>query len=164
MANMKMLDDKFTRARRQESKAHNELDYYARQASGQKSQLDHLLQYKEECVNGLQDARKKGLKPVHMRELQLLMTHINSAIETAAYKVEASQENYENAKAIWKTQNTLFERLKEEISNSNSETLAEGVEKNEESDAQVSASSDNKDRNHHAAGTEGMLYKNKFSY
>lgn len=112
MGNKKEADD-FEQARRQESKAHNELDIRARQAMEQKTQLDALLQHKDECIEGLKIARENGLTPMHIRELKLLMAHVNSTIETVAYKVDVSQDNYEEAKDVWQEKSEHFEKAKE---------------------------------------------------
>jgi flagellar biosynthesis chaperone FliJ len=100
-------------ARRQESQAHNELDYRERQAQEQRSQLDALVQHRKECIDGLKTAKNSGLTPVHVREFQLLMTHIDSVIEITEHKVEASQENYEKAKAVWHEKNEKYVKEKE---------------------------------------------------
>ncbi len=55
-------------ARRQESKAYNELEYRTQQANEQKSQLDSLREYRQECMEGLTNARETGLTPVHVRK------------------------------------------------------------------------------------------------
>lgn len=115
MDEFKLADDAFEQARRQESKAHNDLDYRSRQATEQQSQLDSLLQYKDECIEGLKAAKATGLTPVHIRELQLLMTHVNSIIETVAYKVDITQDNYEEAKEVWQEKSAHFEKVKELI-------------------------------------------------
>lgn len=112
MDKSKISDDNFEKARRQESKAHNELDLRARQAMEQKSQLDSLLQHKDECVEGLKIAKENGLPPMHIRELKLLMAHVNSTIETVAYKVDVSQDNYDEAKEVWEKKNEDFEKAK----------------------------------------------------
>ncbi len=111
MDNKKAPDD-FEQARRQESKAHNELDIRARQAMEQKTQLDALLQHKDECIAGLKIAKENGLAPMHIRELKLLMAHVNSSIETVAYKVDISQDNYEEAKDVWQEKSEHFEKEK----------------------------------------------------
>ena len=113
MGDSKIPDDDFEQARRQESKAHNELDLRARQAMEQKSQLDSLLQHKDECIEGLKIAKENGLPPMHIRELNLLMAHVNSTIETVAYKVDVSQDNYEEAKEVWTQKNECFVKAKE---------------------------------------------------
>lgn len=115
MSNIKRRDDAYEQARRQENTAHNEMDYYERQAARQRMQLDGLFKYKDECVNGLKMAKENGLTPVHIREFQLLMTHINSSIETVAYKVDVSQDKYEEAKEVWQNKNEHFETIKESI-------------------------------------------------
>ena len=100
-------------ARRQESKAYNELEFRSHQAKEQKSQLDALLEYKNECLEGLANARESGLTPAHVREYQLLMKHINSIVEVVEYKVNASQDNLDKAQEVWQQKNKHFEQVKE---------------------------------------------------
>lgn len=102
-------------ARRQESKAYNDLEYRSQQANEQKSQLDSLLEYRDECMEGLSNAREAGLMPIHVREYQLLMTHIDSIVETVEYKVNASQENLDKAQEVWHKKNAHFIKVKESI-------------------------------------------------
>ncbi len=102
-------------ARRQESKAYNELEYRTQQAREQKSQLDSLREYREECMEGLTNARETGLTPVHVREYQLLMTHIDSVVETIEYKVNASQDNLDKAQEVWHKKNDHFTKVKESL-------------------------------------------------
>ncbi len=102
-------------ARRQESKAYNELEYRSQQAKEQKSQLDSLIEYRDECMDGLTNGRETGLMPVHVREYQLLMTHIDSVVETIEYKVNASQDNLEKAQETWQKKNEYFLKVKESL-------------------------------------------------
>lgn len=102
-------------ARRQESKAYNELEYRTLQANEQKSQLDSLIDYRNECMDSLANARDTGLTPVHVREYQLLMKHINCVVEDIEYKVNASQDNLEKAKQVWQQKNKHFTKVKEEV-------------------------------------------------
>ena len=104
-------------ARRQESKAYNELEYRTQQAKEQQSQLDSILEYREECLEGLANARETGLTPVHVREYQLLMTHINSVVETIEYKVSTSQNNQDKAQQVWQKKNEYFIKVKDAIKN-----------------------------------------------
>ena len=104
-------------ARRQESKAYNELEYRTQQAKEQQSQLDSILEYREECLEGLANARETGLTPVHVREYQLLMTHIDSVVETIEYKVNASQNNLDKAQEVWQKKNEYFVQVKDAIKN-----------------------------------------------
>jgi len=103
-------------ARREESKAYNELEFRSQQAREQKLQLDSLLDYRNECMEGLSSARDTGLTPVHVREYQLLMKHINSIVEVSEYKVTASQDNLDKAQDVWQRKNQHFEKVKEAIS------------------------------------------------
>lgn len=102
-------------ARRQESKAYNELEYRSQQAKEQKSQLDTLLQYRNECMEGLASAKETGLTPAHVREYQLLMKHINSVVEVIEYKVNASQDNLDKAQEVWHQKNEYFIKVKETV-------------------------------------------------
>ena len=100
-------------ARCQESKAHNDLAYCKKQAMDQESQLEELLKHKKECVDGMKMAKQTGLTPLHIRELQLLVKHITSVVETLSYKVDASQKNIEAAEKVWHEKNEYFEKVKE---------------------------------------------------
>lgn len=115
MSNLKATGSVFERARRQENKAHNDLDHCERQAKRQKSQLDDLFKHKDECVSGLKTAKETGMTPVHIRELQLLMAHVNSVIETISFKVDATQAEYEKAKGNWEKKSDELKVIKEEI-------------------------------------------------
>lgn len=100
-------------ARRQESKAFNELEFCECQSKEQTSQLETLLQYRDECQDGLKTAKNTGLTPVHVREYQLLVTHINSVVEVTQHKVDLCQEKYEKAKQAWQEKNEIFAKIKE---------------------------------------------------
>lgn len=102
-------------ARRQESKAYNELEYRSQQAKEQRSQLDSLLEYRNECMDGLSNARETGLTPAHVREYQLLMKHINSIVEVIEFKVNASQDNLDKAQQVWQKKNEHFVKVKEAV-------------------------------------------------
>ncbi len=78
-------------------KEKNDLDATQCQSIEQKSQLDSLLEYKDECINGLANARETELTPVHVREYQLLMKHIDSIVGKIEPSDNARQENIESA-------------------------------------------------------------------
>ena len=115
MGSSKLFDDGFAVVRREESKAHNEMDYYERIAKGQQTQMDALLTHKDECVMGIAHAKKTGLTAVHIREFELLMSHIDLTVETLSYKVEKSLANSKKAKETWLQKSKIFNDLKEEI-------------------------------------------------
>ncbi len=115
MDNAETVGDGFSQARREESKAHNEMDYYERVAKGQQAQMDVLLQHKTECIKGIARAKKSGLPPAHVREFQLLMDHIDLTVETLSYKVDKSHADYEKSNQIWLGKNKVFKDIKEEI-------------------------------------------------
>ena len=100
-------------ARCQESKAHNDLGYCIKQAEDQEYQLAELLKHREECVEGLKMAKKTGMTPLHIHELQILVKHIDAVVELLSYKVDASQKNLEIAEDVWQEKNEYFETVKE---------------------------------------------------
>lgn len=120
-------------ARRQESKAYNELEFRIQQAKEQKSQLGSLLEYRDECMEGLTNARETGLTPVHVREYQLLMKHINSVVEVIEHKVNASQDNLDKAQEIWHKKNEHFIKMKESIKKNSTTDAETGAEKVDDS-------------------------------
>jgi len=100
-------------AQREESKAHNDLAYYKKQAEAQQEQLKKLLKHKDECVNGMKSAKEMGLTPLHIRELQLLVAHINSIVDAISFKADASQNNLQVAEDAWQNKNECYEKAKE---------------------------------------------------
>jgi flagellar biosynthesis chaperone FliJ len=115
MDSTELFDDGFAQARREESRAHNEMDYYQRVAKGQQIQMEVLLQHKTECVKGIANAKKTGLPPAHVKEFKLLMDHIDLTVETLSYKVDKSHADYEKSKEVWLKKNKVFVDIKEEI-------------------------------------------------
>ncbi|HEB55752.1 MAG TPA: hypothetical protein ENI98_05495 [Gammaproteobacteria bacterium] len=103
------------RARREETRAFNELEYRSQQAKEQRQQLDALLKYRKECLDGLANARDTGLTPVHVREYQLLMAHINSAVELTEIKVSACESNLEEAREQWEKKNIEYEKIRDAV-------------------------------------------------
>lgn len=112
MADMYKKKSDFDIARQQESKAHNELAYCESQADNQKKQLSETLTYRDECEEALGDAIQMGLTPLHIRELQLLVEHIDTVVETMSYKVDISQDQVSQAKDNWRQQNNILKQVK----------------------------------------------------
>ncbi|VAW54134.1 hypothetical protein MNBD_GAMMA06-115 [hydrothermal vent metagenome] len=114
-------------ARRQESRAYNELEYRSQQAKEQKSQLESLLEHRKECMAGLANAHGAGLTPVHVREYQLLLSHINSVVEAIEYKVNSSQDNLDKAQDIWQQKNAHFLETKKSPKENENEKQSEEI-------------------------------------
>ena len=112
MDNKNELSDELKKARRKENQAHNDLDYYKRQAEQQKEQLDEQLNHKDECIARLISAKESGLSPILIREQQVLLAHISSVVETVSYKVDLSQENLAKAEDAWNKENDHYEIMK----------------------------------------------------
>jgi flagellar biosynthesis chaperone FliJ len=102
-------------AKREECRASNDMYIHENQANHEQSQLETCLTYKEECLNGLKTAKDSGLSIVQIRECQLLVQYIDSVVETRQYKADISQENYEEAKAVWQEKQDSLENLKQAL-------------------------------------------------
>ena len=102
-------------AKREECRASNDMYIHKNQANHEQSQLETCLTYKEECLNGLKTAKDSGLSIVQIRECQLLVQYIDSVVETRQYKADISQENYEEAKAVWQEKQDSLENLKQAL-------------------------------------------------
>lgn len=133
MAKLSKLEEELKQAVREERQASNEKSFLESQMSEQKTKLDGALKYKSECVEGLRLARTKGLTPVHVRELQLLMTHIKSVIETLTYKVDVSQNNFERAREVWQEKEKVLEAVREAVRQQELEAAAAAEKAFEES-------------------------------
>ncbi|MFV9614528.1 MAG: flagellar export protein FliJ [Gammaproteobacteria bacterium] len=102
-------------AKREECRASNDMYSHENQANHEQSQLETCLTYKEECLNGLKTAKDSGLSVVQIRECQLLVQYIDSVVETRQYKADISQENYQQAKAVWQKKQGSLESLKQAL-------------------------------------------------
>ena len=112
MANNNNLNDELKKARRKENQAHSDLDYYERQAEQQKNLLEEQQKHKDECIVRLIAAKENGLSPLLIRELQVLLAHIRSVVETASYKVDISQENFAKAEDTWNKEQDRYVMMK----------------------------------------------------
>ena len=102
-------------AKREERKASNDMYNHEHRAKHEQSQLETCLTYKEECLNGLKTAKDSGLSVVQIRECQLLVQYIDSVVETRQYKADISQENYQEAEALWQEKHDSLENLKQQM-------------------------------------------------
>jgi len=102
-------------AKREECRASNDMYIHENQANHEQSQLETCLTYKEECLNGLKTAKDSGLSVVQIRECQLLVQYIDSVVETRQYKADISQENYQQAKAVWQKKQGSMESIKQAL-------------------------------------------------
>jgi len=121
MSEIKEIKVLLDKAKREESKAFNEMTSDEVKAKEQKSQLDSCLTYREECLDGLKSAKTSGLSIVQIRECQVLMQHLDSVLETRQYKADICQESYEKLKKLWMKKNEHYKQLKE--------TLEQAIEK-----------------------------------
>ena len=102
-------------AKREEHRASNDMFNHEHHANHAQSQLETCLNYKEECLNGLQTAKDSGLSIVQIRECRLLVQYLDSVVETREDKVDISLENYENARLVWQKKQDYLKRLKQAL-------------------------------------------------
>jgi flagellar biosynthesis chaperone FliJ len=115
MSDIKEIKTLVDKAKRDESKAFNEMTSDEVKAGEQKSQLEACQTYREECLEGLKSAKTSGLSIVQIRECQVLMQHLDSVLETRQYKADISQESYEKLKKVWVKKNDHYEQLRETL-------------------------------------------------
>lgn len=97
----RLLRTRLEKAVRDARNAENEMLYRKQQAKDQQKHLQTLVDYREECISGLKSASESGLTIVQMREYQLLMQHLGTVVEEQQYKVDISQQNFEQAEQQW---------------------------------------------------------------
>ena len=95
------IRDDFKKMRLEERKVSNYMLYCEHQAIDQKTELDKVLKYKDECLSGLEECGDSWLSVSQQREYKLLLQHLESEIDVKQFKVIASRENYQEAKKTW---------------------------------------------------------------
>ncbi len=115
MQELKEMRSLVSRAKREETRAGNDMYICEQQAKRQQSQLEDCLNYKEESVNGLLTAKDSGLTPMQIRECKLLLEYLDSVLETRQYKADVSQENYEDARQVWHGKHVHWQKLKQDL-------------------------------------------------
>ena len=88
-------------ARSRERAAASRLGKDLRIAEEQQSQLDQLLAYRDQYMQGYQSAGKAGLTAAELREYQLFISRINDAIVQQRQQVIASRKSCERSSSSW---------------------------------------------------------------
>lgn len=102
-------------AQREERIASDEMFNCEHKANDLQAQLDTILQYREECHNGLKTAKESRLSVVQVRECQLLIQYLDTVVDTRQYKADISQEKYEESKIAWKKKSEQLEKIREKL-------------------------------------------------
>lgn len=103
------------KAQREERKASDEMFNKEQQANEQKTQLDTIIEYRDECLEGLKTAKEARLSVVQVRECQLLVQYLDSVVETRQFKADASQEKYDESRKDWEKKNEHYKKIKETL-------------------------------------------------
>lgn len=88
-------------AKREERIAKNDMHFHENQANHDQEQLDIFLTRKAECLNGLKNVKDSGLSIKLIREYEILIEYLDSALESVRDKLENSQKKYEETKTVW---------------------------------------------------------------
>ena len=101
----------FDKAKRAEQRAQAELVRSEQLTESQKSQLDTLLKHREECLEGLRDAKSSGLNIIQIREYQLLLKHLEGVLHEQQEKIDICQVREEESRDDWVQKSERLERL-----------------------------------------------------
>lgn len=88
-------------AKQRERNAASHLGDSLRQADLQQKQLDDLINYRDEYVAGFKAAGKAGLSSVQLRDYQVFLSRLDSAILQQQQKLVASRQNCQQSQAKW---------------------------------------------------------------
>jgi len=88
-------------AHQRERDAARTLGANLRQLEQQQKQLDDLIEYRDQYVAGFQAAGKDGLTAVQLRDYQVFLSRLDSAIVQQQQKLAASQLDCELSQAAW---------------------------------------------------------------
>lgn len=113
MTNIRQIKADYDKARRDETRANNEMSQCETQTENQQAQLDTLLSHREECVEGLRTAKQSGLNIIQIREYQLLLKHLDGVVKEQQGKVDICQVKYEKCRDEWMLKNERLKRLDE---------------------------------------------------
>jgi flagellar FliJ protein len=88
-------------AKQRERNAASHLGDSLRQADLQQKQLDDLINYRDEYVAGFKAAGKAGLSSVQLRDYQVFLSRLDSAILQQQQKLVASRQNCQQSQSQW---------------------------------------------------------------
>jgi len=88
-------------ARQRERNAARQLGDSLRHVEQQQKQLDDLIGYRDQYVAGFQAAGKAGLTAVQLRDYQLFLSRLDTAIMQQQMQLAASRQNCEQSQAEW---------------------------------------------------------------
>jgi len=72
-----------------------------RQAEHQQNQLDDMINYRDEYVAGFKQAGEAGLSCIQLRDYQLFLSRLDTAILQLQQQLVASRQNCEQSQAEW---------------------------------------------------------------
>lgn len=110
MEDIPNIKQKIKRAMREARHAQDEMECRIKQSQEQQKKMTALLDYREECMAGLENAKTSGLSIVQIREYQLLLRHLTTVLDEQSYKVDLCIRNCEQAKKDYEDKKAQLER------------------------------------------------------
>lgn len=98
-------------AKTQERNAAREMGEMQKQAQAQKTQLDMLLSYRDEYFQSFTSASRVGLSAVQMRDYQLFLKRLDTAIVQQRQQFEQSQQSCEQSQSHWRGKHNHTEMI-----------------------------------------------------
>ncbi len=98
-------------AKTQERNAAREMGEMQKQEQAQKTQLDVLLSYRDEYFQSFTSASRAGLSAVQMRDYQLFLKRLDTAIAQQRQQFEQSQQSCEQSQLQWRGKHNHTEMI-----------------------------------------------------
>ncbi|MGB5275870.1 MAG: flagellar export protein FliJ [Gammaproteobacteria bacterium] len=88
-------------AHQQERNAARQLGDCLRQVEQQQKKLDDLLEYREQYIAGFQAAGKQGVSVVQLRDYQLFLRRLDTAVTQQRQLLRTSRQHCEQSQSEW---------------------------------------------------------------
>ena len=131
-------------AHHQERNAARQLGDRMRHVELQQKQLDELLVYRADYAKSFAEATAKGLSVVQLRDYQLFLSRLDTAIDQQKQQLADSQKNCDTSKVSWQDasgRHKMIDKVVERRQQSEQQQQ-QGKEQREADDRTPSGSSD----------------------
>jgi len=117
MKRSRRLDPVARVARQREHNAARQLGDSLHHAELQQKQLDDLIDYREQYVAGYQAAGKAGLTAIQLRDYQLFLSRLDTAIVQQQQLLAASRQNCQQSQAEWQNKHVHSKMIDKVVEN-----------------------------------------------
>ncbi len=117
MKRSRRLDPVAKVARQQERNAARQLGNTRQQVESQQKQLDQLIAYRQQYVQGFNLAAKDGFSALQMQDYKLFLSRLDSAIMQQQQLVAASLDNCEQSQVEWQNRHNHSKLINKLVNN-----------------------------------------------